>query len=183
VHALLGRKWNTTIKTDPQKLLPQHGGRHNIYFYVADLEAYLLSRRVPHLYTVRHDDGTFQMLSESLFVIFANQPRCARTNPCRLLVEPMKASTFNLYLGNTPYSLFNTCTDIEWQKQLSTNPHSFRHWLIHMAYTGGMKMHLVLRYFAKQRAGSAADYLHFSTDESDAYVPEELNAEAFYVPL
>lgn len=183
VHTLLGRKWNTTIKTDPQRLLPQHGGRRGIYFYVADLEAYLLSRRVPHLYTVRHDDGTFQMLSESLFVIFANQPRCALTNPCRLLVEPIKASTIKSYLANKHYSFFKTYAGAEWQKQLSTNPHSFRHWLIHVAYKGGMEMHLVLRYFAKRSAGSVADYLHFSTDESNAYAPEELNAERFYVPV
>ena len=62
------------------------------------------------------------------------------------------------------------------------NPHSLRHWLIHVAYMGGMESHLILRYFAKNHIGCIADYLHFFIDESGAYAPEELRTQTFYVP-
>ena len=53
---------------------------------------------------------------------------------------------------------------------------------MHIAYEGGMDIHLLLRYFAKLYISSALDYLHFSSNETDAYAPEELRVERFYVP-
>ena len=180
--ALIGQKTNRSFKSDPQRLLPQHGKGCNSYYYVKDLEAYLLSRRVPYLYTIRHDDSTVQMLSESLFIMFAKQTRCWQTDPCFLLVEPVKADAINYFLSSKT-DVFKTYGDVGWQKRLSANPHCFRHWLIHIAYNGGMETHLLLRYFAKRYASGVADYLHFTTNESDAYAPGELCAEQFYVPV
>ncbi len=182
LSALLGYKSNRLVRTDPQGLLPQHGVGCESKFNVSDIEAYLLSRRVPYLYTIRHNDGTVQMLSESLFVIFAKQSRCRLLNPCRLLVEPVKSDKIQTYLSSST-NLFKTYGETEQQKELSANPHCFRHWLMHVAYKGGMPTNLLLLYFAKRYVSSLADYLHFSTDESDAYAPEALNTERFYVPV
>jgi integrase len=180
--ALIGHKKKDPVRTNPQGLLPLQGRGIKSYYYVKDLEAYLMSRRVSQLYTIRHDDGTFQMLSESLFIIFAKQSQCWHTDPCRLLVEPIKALMIANHLSR-PRGVFKTYGYSEWTTKLSANPHCFRHWLIHVAYKGGMETHLLLRYFGKRYACSVADYLHFSTDESDAYAPEELSAERFYAPV
>jgi integrase len=181
LFTLLGYKSDRVIRPDQQELLPQHGRGQRSYFYVGDLEAYLLSRRQPLLYTVRHKNGTIQQLSESLLVIFARQSHSARKTPCRLLVEPVEAHTFTHYLSR-PAALFKTYGALEEERRLAVNPHALRHWLIHVAYEGGMRMDLVLRYFEKQSASNVADYLHFSTEEADAYVPDELCEESFYVP-
>lgn len=180
--ALIGQKSNQPPRIDPQKLLPQHGWGRNSYYYVKDLEAYLLSRRAQHLYTVRHDDGTFQMLSESLFIVFAKQSQYWQTNPCTLLVAALKRSSIECFLSSQT-NVFKTYGEAQWQKELSVTPHCFRHWLVHIAYKGGMETHLLLRYFAKRYASGLVDYLHFSTDESDGYAPEELSAERFYAPV
>jgi integrase len=177
---ILGRKSYWPSKHDPQGLLPQHGVGRESYYYVKDLEAYLLSSRATELYTIRHDDGTEQKLSESLFVIFANQKRGERVTPCLLLVEPVKSRDFYKYLSSG--DIFRNYAAEEWQKELSVTPHSFRHWLTHVAYEGGMEIHLLLRYFAKLYVSGVVDYLHFSSNETDAYAPEELRAERFYVP-
>ena len=181
VLALLGHIKNTSPVRDPLHLLPLQNSCQNSYYYVKDFEAYLLSRRVPHLYTVQHDDGTFQMLSESLLILFSNQTRCWQTKPCLLLVEPLKATAIATYLSRRD-GLFKTYGSKEWQKRVSANPHCFRHWLIHIAYKGGMETHLVLRYFAKRHFAGIADYIHFSTTESDPYAPVELSEEEFFIP-
>lgn len=179
--AIIGQKSDQRVRDDPQGLLPQYGVGRESYYYVKDLEAYLLSRRVTELYAIRHDDGTEQKLSESLFVIFAKQARNEHATPCLLLVEPVKSTTFSMYLSSKAI-IFRDYGNEEWQKGLSTNPHCFRHWLMHVAYEGGMEIHLILRYFAKLYVSSAVDYLHFSSNETDAYAPEELRVERFYVP-
>ncbi len=176
--ALLGCKKDSHNCT----LIPKHERGGECYSYVVDVEAYLLSKRVPQLYTVRHDDGTYQILSESLFIIFAKQTRYLQTSPCTLLVEPVSAQTI-LHRLSSPTNLFRRYGYEEWQKNLSVTPHSFRHWLINVAYKGGMETHKLLLYFAKRYAPSLADYLHFSTDEEVPYAPEDLDAEQFYVPV
>lgn len=180
LFALIGKKPNHPIH-DPQGLLPRQGKGRESYYYVKDLEAYLLSVRVSHLYTIRHEDGTVQMLSESLFVIFGRQAMYQSIPPCFLLAEPARARTFSLYLSWRAF-IFRDYGDEQWQRELSANTHSSRHWLMHIAYEGGMDIHFLLRYFAKQYVSSAVDYLHFSNNETDAYAPEELRAERFYVP-
>jgi len=178
--AILGLKKYRPGKDDPQGLLPRYSRGRESYYYVKDLEAYLLSRRVAELYTIRHDDGTVQKLSESLFIIFAKQERDKRVTPCLLLAEPMKSNAFYEYLSSG--DIFRDYGNEEWQKGLAAITHCFRHWLMHIAYEGGMEIHLILRYFAKLYVSSAVDYLHFTSNETDAYAPEELRAERFYVP-
>jgi integrase len=182
--AVIGQRGGAAVrgKTGRQKLLPRHGKGEESYYYVKDLEAYLLSSRVPNLYTVRHDDGTVQLLSESLFILFDKQARARRIAPCLLLVKPITAHAIASYMAR-PDGVFKTYGEAEWERELSANPHCFRHWLIHAAYKGGMETHLVLRYFAKRFAAGIADYLHFTTDECNAYAPEELSAEEFYAPV
>jgi hypothetical protein len=135
---------------------------------------------VKELYTIRHDDGTEQKLSESLFITFGRLVRFEWLTSCLLLVEPLKSRDFSTYLSSG--KIFRDYGNEEWQKGLSTNPHSFRHWLMHVAYEGGLEIHHILRYFAKLYVSSAVDYLHFSSNESDAYAPEKFRTQRFYVP-
>jgi hypothetical protein len=177
---IIGQNTDRPVINDPQGLLPRRGrGRES--YYVKDLEAYLLSKRVRELYTIRHDDGTVQKLSDSLFITFAKRSKSKQTPPCRLLVEPVKSRAFSEHLSSK-IIFFRDYGGEVWQKGLSANSHGFRHWLMHIAYEGGMDIHLILRYFAKQYVSSAVDYLHFSSNEASAYAPEELRNQRFYVP-
>jgi integrase len=136
LFALLGKKADSeTYRKDTRRLIPRHGGMNSRYFYVQDVEAYLLWRRTPRLYTIRHDDNSVQKLSESLFIVFAMQSRSSQTSPCLLLVEPVGRSAIAHYLSR-PGNLFMTYGKTEWQKRLTANPHCFRHWLICVAYRG-----------------------------------------------
>jgi integrase len=181
LRAIIGQKDKRRVRDDPRGLLPQHDSGRRAHYYVKDLEAYLLSRRVTELYTIRHDDGTVQKLSESLFITFANQSRYKHRTSCLLLVEPVKYAAFSTYLSSKAI-IFRDYGNEEGQKGLSANPHCFRHWLMHIAYEGGMDIHLILRYFAKRYVSSAIDYLHFLRNEADAYAPAELRTKRFYVP-
>jgi integrase len=178
--AIIGQNDYWPGKDDPQGLLPRYRRGRESYYYVKDLEAYLLSRRVREFYTIRHDDGTVQKLSESLFIIFTKQERDKRVKPCLLLVEPMKSHAFYGYLSTG--DIFRDYGNEEWQKGLSATTHCFRHWLMHVAYGGGMEIQLILRYFAKLYVSGVVDYLHFSSNETDAYAPKEWRTERFYVP-
>jgi hypothetical protein len=165
----------------PRGLLPQYVIKGKSYYFVSDLEAYLLSRRETYLYTIRYEDGTSQMFSESLFIIFGKQSRHGQKNPCLHLVESVKPYMIASFLSRSN-SVFQAYGNQQWQRNLSMNSHSFRHWLMHIAYKGGMETHLILRYFAKRYASDIVDYLHFSIAVSDAYAPDESNGERFYVP-
>ncbi len=52
--------------------LPRYGKEKKYYFMSTDFESYLQTRRVKYLWTVARENGTYQMLSESLFVVFKN---------------------------------------------------------------------------------------------------------------
>lgn len=55
-----------------RKELPRYGKEKKYYFLPSEFEAYLQTRRVRNLWTVDRENGTYQMLSESLFVVFKN---------------------------------------------------------------------------------------------------------------
>lgn len=175
--ALLGRN----CQVSPRSVPSGHGSffkRHNNSYLISDVEEYLLARRVRYLYTISHGDGTVQKLSDSLLILFENQSRFNMTGCCKLLVTPIKSGMIRKFLSlakpkerNHVFSAFGLTAE---EQALFTNPHSFRHWLIHIAYQGGMKLYLILRYFAKKDGCDTLDYLHYTAEERDAYVPDEL---------
>jgi hypothetical protein len=180
--SLLGLKDGSHLSRTSRNYLPRYevGGR--IYYHMEDVKAFLLSRRVRELYTFRCD-GKVQMLSESLFVVFANQSNFRQTGKCDLLVEPLKEKSIGFFLsravkrnGQKRATVFSEFGLTEEDRALATNPHAFRHWLIHVAYQGGMPEHLVLRYFEKQFDSDLEDYIHYAPKETGPYVPDELRA-------
>lgn len=180
--SLLGYKDGSHLSLTSRGYLPGYKVNGKMYYRVEDVKAFLLSKRVRELYTYRCD-GTVQMLSESLFVVFANESNFRRTNICDLLVEPLKEKPIRSFLSPavgsnglvraTVFSEFGLTGD---SRALATNPHAFRHWLIHTVYQGGMPEHLVLRYFEKQFGSDIDDYIHYAPEETGPYVPDELRA-------
>jgi len=178
VISLLGYKDGSGLSRIPHKILPRKVVQGHVYYRVEDVKAFLLSRRVPELYTFRCD-GKTQMLSESLFVVFRNQGDFRRTNKCELLIEPLKEKSLGYFLSPSGLRLtvFSEFGRREKERALITTPHAFRHWLIHTAYNGGMPERLVLRYFEKRSGSDIMDYIHSTPEEVGSYVPDELRAE------
>lgn len=174
---LLGRRWTVPprgVKSTHGRCFKQYGKS----YLISDVEEYLLARRVRQLYTVSHGDGTVQKLSESLFISFVNQASFHKTDICKLLVEPIKAERIGAFLsaprGQKRTHAFSEFGLTAEERALTINPHSFRHWLIHIAYKGGMELYSILRYFARQDNRDTLDYLHYITEETGAYVSDEM---------
>jgi integrase len=177
--SLLGYKDGSHLSRTSRARLPRDEVNGRVYYRVEDVKAFLVSKRVRELYTFRCGD-TVQMLSESLFVVFDNQAAFRQTNKCSLLVEPVKGWSIEHFLSpamgrNGPrLTVFAEFGLTEEEKALIMNPHAFRHWLIHIAYQGGIPGHLALRYFEKQFDSDIVDYIHFMPEETNPYMPDEL---------
>jgi integrase len=77
--------------------VPRYGYEKKYYYFGKDIAAYLRNKRVKYLWTVNMGNGRYQMLSESLFVVFCDFffPN-RRTLP--LLVEPVRGRQINGFL-------------------------------------------------------------------------------------
>jgi hypothetical protein len=184
--SLLGYKNGCNLSRTSRKYLPRHkvGGR--VYYRIEDVKGFLLSKRVPELYTFRCD-GTVQKLSESLFVVFDNQSYFRRTGKCKLLIEPLNDKSVGHFLSPAMGSkgprltVFSEFGLTEKERALKTTPHALRHWLTDIADKGGMSRQLLLRYFEKKSDSSIQDYIHSIPDEAGPYVPEDLRADYTFV--
>lgn len=168
--SLLGYRDGSHLSSTSRGYIPSRtvGGR--VSYRVEDVKAFLLSKRVRELYTYRCE-GTVQMLSESLFVVFHNQSNW-QTGKCDLLARPLNAKDISRFLSpkmrptGLSLTVFSEFGLTEEERSLATNPHAFRHWLIHTAYRGGLTESLVLRYFEKRSGSDIADYIHFLPDDT-----------------
>jgi len=158
IHGGLRRQAPNGLKTTTGR------GRVRAIYDRREVETLLLSRRVKHLYTMRFNDGSFQMLSKSLFVVFHNESRFKTTGRCELLVEPVTYNHVAKFLRSTPCTeqtkLFLLGGATAEEREMSIRPHGFRHWLHHIAYKGGMPLHLITRYFGRKDDCDTLDYLH-----------------------
>jgi hypothetical protein len=182
VYSILGLKGNVL----PKKL--RRADKHRIGWWdVKDIEVYLVEKQLPNLYTVKEGDCILQSLSESLFIAFEGQSRYLTGIACSLLVRPITAPTIANFMSlprdGRRTSVFAQFGTTEEQKALSTNSHSFRHWLNHIAYKGKMPVHLITRYFARENARDTRDYLHFTPEETGSYIQDEIRAARVFGPV
>jgi hypothetical protein len=142
------------------------------YFRACEVEAYLYSKRVRHLWTVNRRDGTYQMLSETLLLAprFFFKPSCGVNH---LLVAPLGFQQLASFLGGngitkSAFERFGIREDDGSYCQM--NSHQFRHWLNTMADKGGLPVELLTRWMGREHPRDTDAYRHLTTDERIAWV-------------
>jgi hypothetical protein len=183
VGEILGYKTGVGVSRIPEAELSRHrfpvAHKTKWFYYPRDIELYLMRRRVKNLYTVRYKDDTVQKLSESLFITFAQLSQKSGAL-CRLLVEPITYKQLHQFLARpasgSSDGMFGLYGKTPEEKAMAINLNSFRHWLHHVAYKGGLQEHLLARYFARDNPQSSRPYLHFTPPELGEYVRDEIRA-------
>lgn len=161
--------------------LPRYGRAKAYYFLVSEFETYLRSRRVKHLWTVNKGDGSYQMLSESLFVIFQNFFFPRGGHIC-LLVEPMRKGHINNFLSSHGLgkSIFERCDIREEDGSVCRmTSHQFRHWLNDLADKGGLPTDVLTRWMGRENPQDTDAYRHATMDERLRWVKDGIQAQHF----
>lgn len=165
--------------TISRERLPRYGRAKAYYFIAAEFERYLQGRRVKYLWTVDRGDGSYQMLSESLFVIFQNFffPRGGHVS---LLAEPLRKNHINSFLSSHGLhkSVFERFDIREEDGSLCRmSSHQFRHWLTDLADKGGLPTEVLMRWMGRTDRRSVAAYKHATMDERLRWVKEGIRAD------
>ncbi|MFQ5433602.1 MAG: hypothetical protein ACE5FD_01885 [Anaerolineae bacterium] len=156
----------------PTAEVPRYrGSGYHYYCLTADVEAYLFKKRVKRLWTVDKRDGTYQMLSETLFIAFRNFLHKGRAAN-RLLVQPITAGQFNNFL-NGEQSVFERydIRDVDGQVCGITS-HQFRHWLNDLADKGGLPNDVLTRWMGRKNPRHTQAYRHATMDERLQWVKQ-----------
>lgn len=145
------------------------------YFYQAsEVEAYLLSQRVERLWSLDRKDGTYQMLSETLFIAFSrNFHTTFFTIP--LLVEPVTASTLRNFMvgyheAKSAFERFNIREENGDICRITS--HQFRHWLNDLADKGGLPADQQTRWFGRENPKDTQAYQHANFEERLQWVKD-----------
>lgn len=147
--------------------LPRHQEGEAFFYRAGEVEAYLLSERVEHLWTLDRRDGTSQMLSETLFIAFQNSFHVARC-PCPLLVEPMTSSHLAAFMtgkkgAKSAFERFGICEEHGAFCRMTS--HQFRHWLNDLADKGGLPTELQTRWMGRENPRDTQAYQHATVEE------------------
>lgn len=148
-------------------LLPRHHDREGVYYRAFEVEAFLQSRRGSPLWTLDRRDGTFQMLSETLLIVFRNTFHPGRA-VFPLVVQPVFVSQIADFLSGSggTLSAFERFgireSDGSFCKMTS---HQFRHWLNYIADKGGLPVDLQSRWMGREHSRDTDAYRHATVDE------------------
>lgn len=165
--------------TISREQLPRYGKEKKYYFLPSEFEAYLQTRRVKNLWTVAREDGTYQMLSESLFVVFKNFFFPRGGHVC-LLAEPIRKSQINSFLSShglnkSVFERFNIREEDGTFCRMSS--HQFRHWLNDVADKGGLPTDVLTRWMGRDNPRDTEAYKHATMGERLRWVKEGIQGE------
>lgn len=147
--------------------LPRHHDHEGVYYRAFEVEAFIQSLRLSPLWTVDRRDGTFQMLSETLLIVFRNSFHPGKA-VFPLLVQPVFISHIADFLsgGGGTASAFERFgvrePDGSFCKMTS---HQFRHWLNYIADKGGLPVELQSRWMGREHSRDTDAYRHATVDE------------------
>ncbi len=177
IAALFGVQHRNSLHNIPSSKLPRHREGGRTYYRVSDLESYLLSERVEQLWTLDRRDGTYQLLSETLFIAFAGSFHAAHLgNP--LLVEPMGPDTLRHFTvgGGRKKSAFERFDIREEDGAFcKITSHQFRHWLNDLADRGGLPAELQTRWFGRENPRDTQAYQHANIEERLQWVKDGIS--------
>ena len=186
VASLLGMTTESVSRISPSKLprrmVPRGASKRHEY-RVSDVAAYLFSVRVPDLWVVDRRDGTKQMLSESLFVVFRNfKHKQRQMNPS--LVEPLTEQTINDFLGGrtergrtivrSAFERFGLADNGGSFFKMHT--HQFRHWVTTKAAIAGVPDEVIARWQGREHIGDLEAYKHLTPAERVATLKTALES-------
>jgi len=176
---LIGCSSITTIQKWCQAGLPhEYQGRKRL-IRAQDLADYLYRQRRQFLWTIDRKDGTYQMLSETLFIIPRHFLRRGKGN-IHLLIDPVVSQQVNDFLksrGNMK-SVFERFDIREEDGTVcAITSHQFRHWLNDLADKGGLPIELLTRWMGREYAYDTEAYRHASVDERLAWVKQSIQEE------
>jgi hypothetical protein len=169
VAKALGVKNLSYLYRIPSNKLPRHGEKGKSFYRANEVEAYLLSERVEHLWTLDRRDGSYQMLSETLLIAFGkgfHSDSGCLVNP--LLVEPMAFHHLAEFLtgrGGTKsaFERFGICEEDGTCCRITS--HQFRHWLNDIADKGGLPVDLQTRWMGRENPQDTQAYRHATVEE------------------
>lgn len=144
-------------------LFPEKGRAGRFYRYSKDLFSSILQGMRKENRVNHHEDGTYQMLSESLFVVFHNASREPRVRPNNLLVHPLTPHDVQIALGagkTREASLFVKYGTPRQREFWRTNTHAFRHWMTSVAFEGGAPTDLLTDIFGRANPAHTEAYIH-----------------------
>jgi integrase len=170
VANLLGCERESVYAIPRSRLSRQLSGRGYL-FHASDVMTYLFSRRAP-LWVVDRRDGTYQLLSESLFIQFLNAGHAAKAmNP--LLVEGLHEQALNDFLNGrvahgrtimkSAFERYNIRDNQGRFYEMHT--HQFRHWVTTKAAQAGVPDHVIARWQGREYSGDLDAYKHLTPAE------------------
>jgi hypothetical protein len=172
---MIGLQQAQSLHAPEYKELKRHRDGDRCFYRVAEIEAYLLSRRVEMLWTVDRRDGTYQMLSETLFIASQHFFRSARSD-CPLLIEPVTDQHISDFISGRkgrPPSAFERFGITEPDGDFCrVRSHQLRHWLNTMAEKGGLPLDLQTRWLGRENPRDTDAYRHLLPGERVEWVKE-----------
>jgi hypothetical protein len=195
--ALIGFRELGVINNISTERLPRRlvGGR--LVYRAVDIERYLISRR-KNLWILKRADGTAQMLSESLFVVFGNflgtldeGKGSRRILP--LLVEPITQQQVRAFLTGihlkdgrvrqrSAFERFDI-RDPHTGKVLRMHPHQCRHWITHNAVRGGIPIRDMARWHGREKVDDVFTYIHMTSTERIEWVRHKIESDELQGPF
>lgn len=140
----------------------------DFYYVAAEIESYLRSERVERLWTLDRKDGTYQLLSESLLIIFKNFLHADKaTNP--LLVEPVNHAQIATFISGmkSTRSVFERFEIRETDGSFcQVTAHQFRRWCATLAHEGGAPIEAITRWLGHEHEETTRNhYIHTSMSQ------------------
>lgn len=190
VAKLIGFANEVTVNQLSKQKLPRKLVKYKCVFTAIDVERYLQSR-LKDPWTLKRADGTKQMLSQSLFVVFKNffgalQKGKGSRRIIQLLVEPITQQQVRAFLigihlkdgtvnQSSAFERFNL-RDPQTGEVLKLNAHQCRHWITHNAVRGGMPIRDMARWHGRERLDDVFTYIHMTSTERIEWVRHKLEA-------
>lgn len=158
----------------------------NLYYVATEIESYLLSERIERLWTVNRADGTHQMLSETLIIIFKNFFHSKKaTNP--LLVEPVIHHHISHFISGSQStsSAFQRFEIREADGSFcKVTAHQFRRWCATLAHEGGAPIEVISRWLGHEHEETTRNhYIHTSMSQRAMLVVRALQEGTAEGPL
>ena len=176
---LLGLRSLTTIYKWCQAGFPHEYQGSKCLLRAQDLADYLYQQRRPFLWTVDRKDGTYQMLSETLFIAPRHFFRRGKGN-IHLLIDPVVSQQVNDFLrsrDNMKSAFARFDIREEDGAVCAITSHQLRHWLNDLADKGGLPIELLTRWMGRENAYDTEAYRHASVDERLAWVKQSIQEE------
>lgn len=176
---LLGLRSPTTIYKWCQAGFPHEYQGSKCLLRAQDLADYLYQQRRPFLWTVDRKDGTYQMLSETLFIAPRHFFRRGKGN-IHLLIDPVVSQQVNDFLrsrDNMKSAFARFDIREEDGAVCAITSHQLRHWLNDLADKGGLPIELLTRWMGRENAYDTEAYRHASVDERLAWVKQSIQEE------